>query len=145
MKQADFYILPCADQEGKFDFLGKLLGRILGGGHQIYLHCNDQFSGERTAQALWQFRDTSFLANALSSEQTSAPITIGWGDQGANHTDVLVNYSDTIPAAAEKFQRVVEIVIQQPEVLELSRKRYKDYKQQGFKIKHNDMRKGQQR
>ena len=145
MKQADFYILPCTDQEGKFDFLGKLLGRILAGGHQIYLYCNDQYSAEQTSQALWQYRDSSFLANALSSEQLSAPITIGWPEQSASHTDVLINYSDTIPTAAENFQRVVEIVIQQPEVLELSRKRYKDYKQQGFKIKHNDMRKGQQR
>ena len=145
MKQADFYILPCADQEGKFDFLGKLMGRILGGGHQIYLHCNDQYSCEQASQALWQYRDTSFLANALSSEEIIAPITIGWGEQGAEHTDVLINYSDSIPATAAKFQRVVEIVIQQPEVLALSRIRYKQYQQQGFNIKHNDMRKSQQR
>ncbi|EPJ51402.1 MAG: hypothetical protein OFPI_17820 [Osedax symbiont Rs2] len=145
MKQADFYILPCADQEGKFDFLGKLLGRILSGGHQIYLHCNDQFSTEQVSQALWQYRDSSFLANALSSEKIIAPITIGWGEQAAEHTDVLINYSDNIPATAAKFERVVEIVIQQSDVLALSRKRYKQYQQQGFKIKHNDMRKPPQR
>lgn len=141
MKQADFYILPCIDDDGKFDFLGKLLTRIIGAGHQVYLCCDDKYSAEKTGDALWQFNSTSFLANTTPDQPLIAPITIGWDvTHNPQHLDVMVNYSQTIPEGAANFERVVELVTSEPDSLPRSRERYKIYKEQGFAIKNNDMR-----
>ncbi len=147
MKQADFYILPCADDDGKFDFLGKLLTRITGANHQVFIYCNDEFSAQRLSDALWNYKDISFLANIIiggdEKQSTQTPtITLGWNKQHkSDHRDVMINYCDEIPEGAANFERVVELVTQQPLVLQRSRERYKSYKDQGFNIKNNDMRK----
>jgi DNA polymerase-3 subunit chi len=145
MKQADFYILPCADDDGKFDFLGKLLTRITGADHQVFIYCNDEFSAQRLSDALWNYKDISFLANIIigADEKPSTPtITLGWNPQHkTDHLDVMINYCDEIPEGAANFERVVELVTQQPLVLQRSRERYKNYRDQGFNIKNNDMRK----
>jgi DNA polymerase-3 subunit chi len=142
MKQADFYILPCTDDDAKLNFLGKLLSRIVAAGHSIYVYCDDQFSTHKISEALWLYKDISFLANATPEQPMMAPISLGWDKSHLpKNLDVLVNFSNTIPPNAADFTRVVEIVIQQTEVLARSRERYKSYQAQGFTIKNHDMRK----
>ena len=144
MKQADFYILPCTDDDGKFQFLGKLLSKIVAGNHQVHLSCDDKFSANKIGDALWQFSNTSFLANSTPAQPLIAAITIGWDKtHNPKHLDVLVNYSQAIPPGAADFERVVELVTSEPESLPRSRERYKTYKEQGFSIKNNDMRQKQ--
>ena len=141
MKQADFYILSSSDAEGKYQFLGKLLTRILSGGHRIFLVCDEQFAAETLANSLWQFSECSFLANSTPDQSLIAPITIGWDlSHQPEHLDVIVNYSQSIPPSAADFERVVELVSADADSLTRSRERYKSYKEQGFTIKHNDMR-----
>ncbi|MFT5705884.1 MAG: DNA polymerase-3 subunit chi [Oceanospirillaceae bacterium] len=141
MKKADFYILAGTDIDARQHFLGKLLQRILSADHQVYLYCADQYSAEKTSELLWQFQPTSFLANKLVTDEIDAPITIGWPqNHQAPHRDVIVNLSEHTPLGADTFERIAEIVIQQPQALENSRTRYKEYRKNGFQIQHNDMR-----
>lgn len=141
MKQADFYILAQSDEDSRRSFLCKLINRILSAGHQVYIYCNDEFSAQNLSNLLWDFRPQSFLANSLISDTTPAPIRLGWSsEQAIAHREVLVNLSREIPSQAAEFTRVVEIVIQHPEILQQSRERYKSYRDNGFKIQNNDMR-----
>ena len=47
MAQADFYILPAADEESRYRFLGKLATRAIGAGHQLYVLTDSQQQAER--------------------------------------------------------------------------------------------------
>lgn len=87
---------------------------------------------------LWTFRDISFLPHQRADEQVSADIavTIGWEQDHAGQQDVLINLSDTIPARAEAFSRIVEIVSGDKSEREIARQRYRDYRQRGYEL-HN--------
>ena len=141
MKKADFYILAGSGQEARQNFLGKLLRRILQEDHLIYIYCADQARAQDLSQLLWQFSDSSFLANKLVTQDIKAPISIGWPEQHqSEHKEVIINLSEHIPAGAENFERIAEIVIQHSESIQGSRERYKTYRSAGFEIIHNDMR-----
>ncbi|MGB1239250.1 MAG: DNA polymerase III subunit chi [Pseudomonadales bacterium] len=145
MKRADFYILAAADVDSRQQFLAKLCQRILSAGHNIYIYCENEFNAHKLSELLWNFQPQSFLANAVCSEPTTAPITLGWPDNhNPQHREVIVNLSESIPEMAADFSRIAEIVIQQPEVLTGSRERFREYRQRGFEIQHNDMRKPRQ-
>ncbi len=146
MKKADFYILAGADDESRQQFLGKLLNRIMRTELQVYLYCADQFNAETLSELLWQFQATSFLANRLVTESHIARISLGWPEQHLpSHRQVIINLSDHIPDDAAQFERIAEIVIQQPDSLLASRERYKNYRTEGYEIQHNDMRKSSNR
>ncbi len=145
MKKADFYILAGADEESRQQFLGKLLSRIMRTELQVYLYCADQFSAQKLSERLWEFQATSFLANRLINESHSARICLGWPEQHQPpHRQVIINLTDQIPDDAAQFERIAEIVTQQPDSLVASRERYKRYRTEGYEIQHNDMRPKQQ-
>lgn len=141
MKKADFYILAGADDESRQQFLGKLLTRIMRTQLGVYLYCADQYSAQKLSEYLWQFNATSFLANRLVNEDLVARISLGWpGQHQPPHRQVIINLTEQIPDDAAQFERIAEIVTQQPESLIASRERYKRYRSEGFEIQHNDMR-----
>lgn len=142
MIQADFYVLSAADTDSRYLFLGKLASKALQEGHRIYLHCEDEGHAQLLSERLWQAGPTLFLANQLatSDAQTTAPIQLGWqADHRPPVADMLINLaSHTLTLAG--FQRIAEIIIQQPEILTLTRARYRHCQQQGFTTRMHDMR-----
>lgn len=142
MKRADFYVLPSPSEERRQQFLGKLLEKILSARHQIYLQLDDSDKAQQLSRWLWNANPESFFPNRLISEADNrAPLTLGWPGEQSPHQQVVVNFSSQNIAACESFERVVEIVIQTPQVLAATRERYKQYQQAGFDIHMNDMRK----
>ncbi len=45
---------------------------------------------------------------------------------------VLINCADRLPEGFERYERVVELVDQNPEVLAKSRERFKQYRERGL-------------
>jgi len=52
------------------------------------------------------------------------------------HKDLLINLSEQPPEQLARFRRLAEVVIQQPELLSTSRKRFKHYQTQGYAVYH---------
>jgi DNA polymerase-3 subunit chi len=48
--------------------------------------------------------------------------------------ELLVNLGPVMPTEVERFQRLAEIVIQIPEVLEPTRARYSRYREMGYTV-----------
>ena len=53
--------------------------------------------------------------------------------------DVLVNLSGGFPAAAERFDRIIEIVGSDPQDRQGARERWKQYKAEGFEPSAHDL------
>ena len=143
MAQADFYILPAADEESRYRFLGKLATRALSAGHQLYVLTDSQQQAETISERLWHAGPETFLPSHVSNDTTEshAPIQLGWETSHLpKQPDVLVNLSSHYPAETAQFKRVTEIVIQQDDILEQTRQRYKSYQQDGTKPNMHDMR-----
>lgn len=146
MPQIDFYILADASIEQRLLFGCRLAEKAFKLGHSLYLHCTDSQQGQLLDDLLWRFQSSSFLPH---SQQANAPVQIGWGpfdrdasnNEGTDNT-VLINLSLSVPPFFDRFQRITEIVVQAPEVLDATRNAWRFYQQQQCALDRHDLRKG---
>jgi DNA polymerase-3 subunit chi len=54
--KADFYVLPSSDPDARGRFLCRLVEKILGLGHQIFIHTADESEAKRIDQLLWELQ-----------------------------------------------------------------------------------------
>ncbi|WP_210396907.1 DNA polymerase III subunit chi [Motiliproteus sediminis] len=140
MPRADFYVLPAPEPEARSRFLVKLLEKILGLGRQLYIRVPNEAEMRQLDKLLWEYRADAFLPHSPLAEGLHSPIEIGYGDARPAHRDVFLNLCLELPDVALEFDRITEIVIQQPEVLDACRANYRRCQQADFEIHMNDMR-----
>ncbi|MEH6471893.1 MAG: DNA polymerase III subunit chi [Halopseudomonas sp.] len=140
MPRSDFYVLPTNDSEARRRFLCKVLEKVHGLGHRIYIRTTDETSARQLDELLWDYRPEAFLPHSLVAEQLDSPIEIGYGDSLPQHRDVFVNLELAVDDAALNFERIIEVVVQQPDILEATRANYRRYKERDYEIHMNDMR-----
>ncbi|MBA4503542.1 DNA polymerase III subunit chi [Marinobacterium marinum] len=140
MSRADYYILPDSDPDSRADFLCRLCDKILGLGLRIFISTEHETAARQLDQQLWSARAESFVPHVLLGQSPDSPIEIGWGDQLPDHRQVFVNLSTRLPDAAFGFERIVEIVVQTPEVLAATRDNYARCRDRGIELHRTDMR-----
>lgn len=140
MPRCDFYILAADDPQTRRHFLCKILEKVHGLGHRIYIRTGNETSARQLDEWLWEFRADAFLPHSLIAEQLDSAIEIGHGDSLPKHRDVFINLDLEVPDTALTFDRIIEVVIQQPDILEATRANYRHYKQRGYEVRMNDMR-----
>ena len=85
----------------------------------------------RFDELLWTFGDGSFVPHdtvTAADAPCNAPVALTTGSLPADHTDVLVNLGNGVPASFEKFSRVAEFLDARPEVRAAGRERFKIYR-----------------
>ena len=140
MSQADFYVLPDDAPESRTAFLCRLADKVLGKGLNVFIHVASEPEAERLDQLLWDYRADAFIPHGILNTKPDAPVQIGWGDQLPEHRDVYINLHLDASEETLKFDRILEIVIQQPDILAATRKNFALYKQNGITPKMHDMR-----
>ncbi|MEH6578940.1 MAG: DNA polymerase III subunit chi [Amphritea sp.] len=140
MSQADFYVLPDAAAESRTAFLCRLADKVLGRGLQAYIHVASESEAERLDQLLWDYRPDAFIPHGILNVKPDSPVQIGWGEQLPEHRDVYINLHLEAGEATLGFSRILEIVVQQPDILAATRVNYALYKKNGITPKMHDMR-----
>jgi DNA polymerase III subunit chi len=137
----DFYLLPVSEPHGKLSFACRLAEKAWQSGHQVYVHGSDATEAEAIDALLWSFRDTSFVPHRLLDAATGepAPVEVGSGETAADHHDVMINLGAAVPPLFSRFERVAEIVLNDPQALAASRQRWTFYKDRGYQLQHHDM------
>jgi len=137
----DFYLLPVSEPHGKLSFACRLAEKAWQSGHQVYVHGSDAAEAAAIDALLWSFRDTSFVPHRLldAANGEPAPVEVGSGEAAADHHDVMINLSAAVPPLFSRFERVAEIVLNDPEALAASRQRWAFYKDRGYQLQHHDM------
>ncbi|MEH6357410.1 MAG: DNA polymerase III subunit chi [Pseudomonadales bacterium] len=146
MTRIDFYILPDSEQQARLLFICRLVEKAYKQNHRLYIHTDSETTSKTIDDLLWSFRPESFIPHHLLEDTTApAPIAIGHGDNSGigcgDHHDVLINLSNDIPDFFSRFERCIEIVIQQPDVLETTRKHFGFYRERGYPLNTHDLRK----
>lgn len=137
MTKIDFYVLEVADSfEAQCNFACRLIDKAHAQGNNILVATENDADSQTVDSALWGFRPEAFLPHALSgtAEANTAPIIISHSENEVEHHDVLVNLRRSVPKQFSRFERLVEIVVQQQDVLEMSRKNFAFYKKRGYPI-----------
>lgn len=139
MARVDFYILPEQGDQDRRRFACALTQKAWKAGNRVCLLADDREQAGELDDLLWTFRDISFVPHALigSQDADSVPVLIGWDD--ACESDVLINLADSIPSAADKFDRIAEIVGGTATERQSARDRYRQYRSQGHELHNHDI------
>jgi len=137
MARVDFYVLERADEHARHTLACKLAEKAYRLKNTVYIHAKSRADAERLDELLWTFRDGSFVPHGLTGandDTEASPVMIGNESAGVSPRDLLINLCDDIPAFAESFPRVAELVTSDANCRLLSRKRFAEYRDQGHTI-----------
>lgn len=137
MTRVDFYVLERIDERSRHTLACKLAEKAYRLEHTVYIHTKTRQDAERLNELLWTFRDGSFVPHGLSAasdDTASSPVLIGWEPDDVESCDLLINLCDEIPAFAESFPRVAELVTADENCRLMSRKRFAEYRDKGHAI-----------
>jgi len=142
MTSIDFYILGHTHQKARYSFACRLAEKAFKEGRQIYVHVADETTARKLDKLMWQYKPEAFLPHNIVGDEEipHAPIQIGWQEHPNHHFDVLINLVSPQPSFFSRFERVLEIVIQDEAILEQSRQHYKFYRDRGYEVTHRDLR-----
>ena len=134
MAQVDFYVLDRIDEHARDTLACKLTEKAWRLENTIHIHTTTREDANRLDELLWTFREGSFVPHEMIGGDTDAPVTIGFGESAVAPRDLLITLCDDIPAFAESFPRIAELVSSDEDSRAKSRQRYAIYRDQGHKL-----------
>lgn len=135
MTQVDFYISQQEQLITRLHLACRLTEKALSRNHQVLIALDDQAQASSLSEYLWSFKPESFLPHQLQSQGEPAPIALVWDQDIEQHHDILINLKHAIPGEFSRFQRVIEIVVQDSECLQATRDHFQFYRDRGYPLK----------
>jgi len=138
----DFYISESTDTSVRNLLACRLSEKACHSNLSAFMHTQTEQHCQEMDKLLWRFKEQSFIPHQLYAQETSAnqssPILIGHDIEPEQNFDLLINLDNKIPSFFSRFNRVIEIVTNDEQQRELSRKHYTFYKDRGYIINtHN--------
>ncbi len=136
MTRVDFYVLGARTQGDRFSFACRLADKIYQQGRRVYLQASTDAEARHLDRLLWTFRQGSFVPHGLQTEMDPVvtPVLIGHTDQAGEECDVLINLSADIPGFFSRFERVAEVIDQDPQIRTAGRERFRRYRDRGYPL-----------
>jgi len=156
MTRIDFYVLPEETAIVRLHYACRLAEKAFHHGHHIVIAVDDEAQAQNLSDYLWSFKPESFLPHQLQdlhqAEDTSvnegasnssshsaiaaiSPIIVSWDKDIDDYHDILINLSQTIHESFSRFQRVMEIVVQEEACLASTRSHFQFYRERGYPLK----------
>ena len=141
MSRADFYQLKSNDPASRYPLLCRLLEKCLGVGQQVYIICRDEAEALHLNQYIWAFKPDSFIPHICAHEEAQAIVVLGHPSTPAaaqpHHHERCMNLSQAL--APEKFDRIIELVVQETEMLQTARDHYAKYNELGRTMQYHKL------
>ena len=141
MSRADFYQLKSNDPASRYPLLCRLLEKCLGVRQQVYIICRDEAEALHLNQYIWAFKPDSFIPHICAHEQAQAIVVLGHPSTPAaaqpHHHEICINLSQAL--APEKFDRIIELVVQETEMLQTARDHYAKYNELGRTMQYHKL------
>ena len=139
MTKVSYYILGEDSLEARARFAVKFVRQSFRKGLDVHCHVTSESEAHTLDQLLWD-DDESFIPHEIDpGDSSKAPVGIGWQDPPDRH-GVLVNLGGPLPSWFSRFDHLVEIVVQEPQLLETTRANWKQLKFDGYPITQHDLR-----
>ncbi len=134
MSRVDFYIL--SDGNNVDRFACAIASKAWSGGNRVHIHTQSEENATKFDDLLWVYKDISFVPHEIfdGNINDETPVTIGYGNQSPQSSQVMINLGPDIPDFVTSFDRVVEIVGGNESNKQLARQRYRQYKEADYEI-----------
>ena len=108
-------------------------------GLKVWVWAEDSDDLQSMDDLLWTFRQGSFVPHErLAGQEPRAPVCIGTPEEARESGQLLINLTGEVPAFAEQFTRIAEIVDTDEGSRTASRKRFRRYREMGIEpVTHN--------
>ncbi|MEX1082421.1 MAG: DNA polymerase III subunit chi [Halofilum sp. (in: g-proteobacteria)] len=139
MTRVDFYILPDEDEDRRQVYLCRLVDKAWRMGHRTWIHVPAADHAEALDERLWTFSQGSFLPHERADAEApddACPIVLGTGDPRGERP-LLVNEDAEVPPFFSRFERVAEVINQDPERKQAGRSRYAFYRDRGYELHYH--------
>lgn len=139
--RVDFYVLAEGARLTRERLICRLAGKAYANGKRVYIHTDTNEEAMRLDDLLWTFEDIGFLPHERAEDgpDPDTPILVGCGTEPPETAPVLITTAHPVPAFIERYERVLEVVDQDPERLKCSRQRYRDYQARGLNPQKHDI------
>ena len=105
----------------------------------VLINTSEESISKKIDEKLWSFDSVSFIPHDIESEPSST-IAINHELNPGRHDQLLINLSDSsTPRWFSRFQKVIEIVYDEQEVINNKRKQYSFSQSRGYPITYHDL------
>ncbi|MCB1735063.1 MAG: DNA polymerase III subunit chi [Gammaproteobacteria bacterium] len=133
MSQISFYILSQASTTHRHRFACRLVEKAYSQGKRVYVVAADAREAALLDDLLWTYNDGAFLPHLPARDAADdTPIHIGAPQDRPVPADVLLNLSVNTPAYFSEYERVAEVIDQEPTRLSEGRARFRAYREAGI-------------
>jgi DNA polymerase-3 subunit chi len=110
-------------------------------GHRVWILARDAAHAAEIDARLWTEPPGGFLPHCRSDHALAArtPVVIGSDPGAVPHEDILINLRDDTPACFSRFNRLLEVVGQEPAAVQAARERFRFYRDRGYPLQHHDL------
>ena len=106
-------------------------------GMSVLFH-TDRNTAEAFSQLLWSFRSSAFIPHSLGSDSGDA-IAISSEDEPGEHHGLLISLKPETPKWFSRFEKAIEIVYDDQQVITSKREAYRHYKSRGYPLQYHDL------
>jgi len=136
--RVDFYLLPTTIVSDTFKYACRLAEKSYLNNHKTLIWAASKEDAENINVGLWTFKDISFVPHQIYNSSESSAVLIAFKNAPASG-EVLINLTEEIPGFFNHFNRIIEIVPNQPEAIKHSRKKYRTYRENGCELVSHDL------
>lgn len=136
MTRVDFYLLPGQEALHRERFACRLADKAYRLGHRVYIHTDGAEQTRQLDNLLWTFQQSSFVPHCTAGENTgeAPPVLLGHDAEPDQDTPVLINLAPAVPLFFSRFDRVAELIDEQPDIRQQGRARYSFYRERGYPL-----------
>ncbi|HYF58656.1 MAG TPA: DNA polymerase III subunit chi [Burkholderiaceae bacterium] len=118
----------------------RLVRKIYRTGQRVVVCCDDPARLAAFDQALWTFAPQDFVPHVMAGDPLAdeTPIVLAVSPDGLPWHDVLVNLGDATPEGFARFERLVEVVADDPADRDSGRARWRFYRDRGYPLDTHD-------
>jgi DNA polymerase-3 subunit chi len=138
LTEIDFY----THADDRLQVAARLCMKLYGLGKQVRVLTVDPAMTARLDQMLWMTPATGFLPHCRLSDRLApdTPVIVDHADEHQGVADVLINLQPVAPPFFRRFERLAEIVDEDPDTVAAGRTKWQAYKQQGYTLRVHDLR-----
>jgi DNA polymerase-3 subunit chi len=132
-ERVDFYVLKSSAVRQRWLFACKLAEKAYLQDQKVLLLHPDAEQARALDELLWTFNERSFVPHQLSLEgpiDAATPVHLALDSATMQAADLLINLTDRLPSAWDRYTRVAEIIDSDDERRRLGRERFKAYRDQ---------------
>jgi len=132
MTQVEFYILE--NDQSRELMACHLVEKAWQQQHRVHIHTASAAQSKKLDDMLWSFSDDSFIPHEIGSHNEKlATVSIDHASDPVCH-ELLINLAVEVPVFFSRFERVSEIIDDDPQRKESGRERYRFYRDRGYEL-----------